>query len=303
MQNGLRSVMPHDVASNGAKGEGACMREYDDAYFESITICNDMMFRDVFGKDIALAQRLLKTVLERPVGEVELLHHAHEMRSDAGARASWFDVYLRTADGAVGNVEMQCYKDYNLPLRVRAHLSAVDRDAWHRGQNYGDLASVAVVFLCTYDPFGDDQRKYTFRRCSAEPESCLLDRQEVVILNTKGTRGEVSEGLALFLRYVAGYHTDEVLADPFVHDVDERVRLLRRNAEWREGFMSLQERIDFERREAERIGEKRGRADERIQTLIGIVRHMMASGLGKPQEALANMGVPEQEWPAVLSKL
>lgn len=295
------------------------MRAHDDEYFDSITIADDMMFRDVFGKDEELARQLLETVLERPIGEVERLYQATEMRSEAGERAVWLDVYLRAKNGEMGNVEMQRYRERSLPLRLRAHLSAMDRDAWSRGDKFKDLKHATTVFICTYDPIGAGLRKYVAHRHLEELDACLVDGQEVVLLNAKGTDGEVSQRLALFLRYVAGYHGEDVMADRFVCAVDSRVRRLGQDSNWREGFMSVQQMIEHECEEsrarglAEGLAEGRakglaegraeGLAEGRLSFRVESVRHIVECQGFTPECALSFIGVPESEWPSVLAAL
>ena len=269
------------------------MRRYDDEYFESIGISNDYMFRAVFGSDIGRASRLLSTVLERPLEGVSYLDDNHELKPSLGSRGSVLDIYVRTSDGGMGNIEMQDYREGALGLRLRAHLSSMDRDALLSGSGYGEAAWTTSVFICTHDQVGNGRRKHTAHWHFEEEDACLITRQEMVILYAGGTWGEVSPGLLAFLRYVSGYTGKDVMQDDFVREVDEAVRAVRRDNTWREGIVTVQEKIDYLCAEAAKEARKQGIDQERGR-FAALLRLVRQGGMSL-EEALDNLEIPEVE--------
>ena len=221
------------------------MARYDDEYFEGIGISNDYIFREVFRRNEGRTARLLSTVLERPVGAVAYLDDNHEVKPSLEAHGNVLDVYVRMDSGALANVEMQDYRERALGLRMRAYLAAIDTDALASGQPRARHAWSTSVFICTMDHVGDGRRKHTAHWRLEEVDACVMTRQEMVILYAGGRRGEVSPQLDAFLRYVAGYTGEDVLDDPFVRELDEAVREVRRDNTWREGFMTVQEKLEI----------------------------------------------------------
>ena len=273
------------------------MAGYDDEYFEGVGICNDYMFREVFRRDPGLAGRLVACVLERPVRPVSYLDDNHELKQTFGAHGSTLDVYVRMDDGSLANVEMQDYRERALALRMRAHLSAMDRDALPAGRDRSLSAWASSVFVCTKDHVGDGRRKHTAHWRLEEVDACVMTRQEMVILYAGGRRGEVSPQLDAFLRYVAGYTGEDVLDDPFVRELDEAVREVRRDNTWREGFVTVQEKLETwynqgleqgasrERERIARLLQARGMSAEEARDLVGVADPRRREAGELPHEA------------------
>ena len=63
-----------------------------------------------------------------------------------------------------------------------------------KGEDYASLKKKFVIFICTYDPFGTGRRVYTFEnRCIEDTSIALGDEATTIILNAKGTVGEVNK--------------------------------------------------------------------------------------------------------------
>ena len=62
-----------------------------------------------------------------------------------------------------------------------------------------------MIFICTYDPFGKGRKVYTLEnRCIEDTSIALGDEATKIILNAKGTVGEVNEELGNVLRNCHG---------------------------------------------------------------------------------------------------
>ena len=69
--------------------------------------------------------------------------------------------------------------------------------------NYKDLKRSFVIFVCTFDLFGEGRHIYTFEnRCIQNTELGLGDDTTKIILNTKGTMDDVSPEMKRLLDYM-----------------------------------------------------------------------------------------------------
>ena len=107
-----------------------------------------------------------------------------------------------------------------------------------------------VIFICTYDPFGQARWVYTFENlCREDPSIALDDGAVKVILNTKGSVGEIGEDLKSLLRYMEGFAPD----DDYTKMLDAAVKEVRSDDKWRREYMVLNEMLI----ENQRLGENR----------------------------------------------
>ena len=118
--------------------------------------------------------------------------------------------------------------------------------------DYSKLKKSFVIFICNYDPFGKERYIYTFEnRCIEEDGLTFGDETLKVIVNTKGTVGEISEGLKEVLVYLdQGIATGE-----YTRQLDEAVRLVKASEERRHEYMVMMIH-DMEVREEGREEEK-----------------------------------------------
>lgn len=60
-----------------------------------------------------------------------------------------------------------------------------------------------VIFLCSFDPYGEEQYIYTFQnRCNENHDILFGDDAIKVVVNTKGTKGDVSPELKETIIYL-----------------------------------------------------------------------------------------------------
>ena len=92
----------------------------------------------------------------------------------------------------------------------------------------------------------------------------LGDEAVKIFLNTKGTADDVSEEMKSLLDYIDG----KVPSDTYTNTLDEEVRRIRQNEDWRVDYMTL----DMKFREKYEEGKQEGREIGKIDTLIQLVR-------------------------------
>ena len=126
--------------------------------------------------------------------------------------------------------------------------------------------------------------------CIEEDDRIRLDDETTkIILNAKGTADDVDKKLKAFLDYVAGKPSD----DEYVKKLDERVKTVKMNKEWRREYMFANQR-DLEnqsigeergirkgRREGRREGMREGRREGRQSVILDMLKN------GKTPEAIS----------------
>ena len=94
-----------------------------------------------------------------------------------------------------------------------------------------------VIFVCTFDLFGEGRHIYTFEnRCIQNLDLGLGDDTTKIILNTKGTMDDVTPEMKKLLDFIDGKEPE----DDFTRELDEAVQSVRKNEKWRLDYMTLQ---------------------------------------------------------------
>ena len=94
-----------------------------------------------------------------------------------------------------------------------------------------------VIFVCTFDLFGQGRHVYTFEnRCVQDLELPLSDDTVKIILNTKGILDDVSIEMKSLLDYIDGKEPE----DEFTRELDDAVNEVRDNEKRRLEYMTLQ---------------------------------------------------------------
>lgn len=149
---------------------------------------------------------------------------------------------------------MQTWKESALGKRSRYYKCNMDLDQLGTGADYKELKKNYVIFICTYDPFGQDSPVYYFQ--SWDIKNCLNigDDAYTIVLNTRCTAEKVPAELKACYEYV----NDPDLKDgsELVRNIDERVRKYN-SQEWRVKRM----RFDELRREQYELGIEKGASD------------------------------------------
>ena len=246
-------------------------------------------------------ERLCKWLLERILNvRIRDIHYPDTEKSidlRLDSKAVRLDVYIEDDAGTVYNIEMQTTKgrDGELPRRTRYYQGMIDMDLLDKGVYYDDLRQTYIIFICTFDLFGRDERIYTFRhRCIELPELELGDGATKIFLNAKGLRGRVDRDLEDFLKFVDGQKAQSELAQ----EMEQEVERVKRQDEMRREYMTLYMEYQKQHRAGIEEGMRRGRAEGRAEgrqagTLHTALRFMRA---GTPLHTAAQIAeVPEDE--------
>ena len=119
------------------------------------------------------------------------------------AKSVRLDVYIEDDNNTVYDLEVQTTNKRNLGKRTRYYQSMMDIRIIEKGQDYKKLKKSFVIFICNYDPFGKNRYIYTFQNhCNEDLSVVLKDEATKIIINTKGTVGNISNELKAVLMYM-----------------------------------------------------------------------------------------------------
>ena len=204
--------------------------------FEELEIRDDFMF-GVIMRNPKYCKPFLETVLNIKIGHIEYPKSQEIIDLSADAKGVRLDVYVEDGKGTVYNIEMQTTIDKNIPKRMRYYQGMIDLNIPEKGEDYRSLKKSFVIFVCTFDLFGQGRHVYTFEnRCVQDLELPLSDDTVKIILNTKGILDDVSIEMKSLLDYIDGKEPE----DDFTKELDDAVNEVRDNEKWRLEYMTLQ---------------------------------------------------------------
>lgn len=158
------------------------------------------------------------------------------------------------------------------------------------GQDYKELKSSIVIFLCTFDLFDQNRSIYTFQLlCREEPKISLMDHRQTIFVNINGSRQDLSPELANFLDYLK---TTEP-TDDFTDRLNSSVKKLRNDFDWRENYMTLEMKLKEQNNAGIKQGREEGKEEGRIQgieegkaeAIMDLIRQKLANGKSTAQIA------------------
>lgn len=230
---------------------------------DALTITDDFIFGVVM-RDPKKCKPLLEMILGVTINKIEYLEPQKSIAERYESKSIRLDVYVADDAGTVYDVEIQTESKKSLPKRTRYYQGMIDLHILEKGEDYASLKKSFVIFICTYDPFGKGRRVYTFEnRCIEDTSIALGDEAKKIILNVKGTVGEVNEELGNVLSYMDGSAPNS----EYTRALDKAVEEIRSDEKWRREYMVLnemirsRERLAEHRRSVAQIRKFRGRFD------------------------------------------
>ena len=210
--------------------------------------------RILFGRDF----KNLNIVTQKSYGGLDTAYH--------GAR---LDVYIEEGDevevdstnvSAIYDIEPDKNnkkKDIDaIPQRTRFYHAIIDRRCLKSGQSYDRLKKVFVIFICPYDPFGDDRMIYTIRnQCVENPELPYDDGARTIFLYTKGKKGRDNESLSQLLDYMENTTRENAVTEE-LEDIQEMVDVVKEDEEVTVAYMKGFERDQMFLEEGKELGRK-----------------------------------------------
>lgn len=245
--------------------------------FQELAFSDAFMFAAAM-EDPELCQGVIERVLGIPVKEVRV-HVERSILLNSDYRGIRMDVHADDENSTVYNVEMQTGNKGNLPKRSRFNQSQMDVATLAPRQDVNQLPVNYIIFICTFDPFGDGLYRYTFTNRCQETGVILGDETCKVFLNTKGNKPNgVSRELIDFLNAVEAADIKVINPkDNLLSKLGDRISYLKRSRSMEEQYMLFGEMLDDERREGVLEGLQSGQKMGQTQ-MLSLITAMTAAG-------------------------
>ena len=248
------------------------MRRHID--FDKIGITDDVMFCTVLSNSED-CREFLQRILGIEIEEIVVVGTQVSMKSNFHAKGVRLDVYAKDKKGNAYDIEMQTTKMRELPLRIRYYHSEMDSYQIAAGEKYGNLKHSIVIFVCNFDLFAKNRSVYTFESiCREDTEIHLQDKRKTIFININGSR----EGVPKELAHLLDYLKTKTPTDGFTERLEQRVVEIRRDTEWRDGYMTLEMKMDEKYEQGLEEGLTKGIEQGYDERLYDLIRKKLEKG-------------------------
>ena len=252
------------------------------------------MFQEVL-KNKELCKYLIEKILHIQIKDIRyLIEERHINSARISSKSIRLDVYVENQEGTVLDIEMQVTGEKStvnvgkdeaavikgLPLRTRYYQSLISMDMLKRGMKYRELCKSYVIFICTFDPFGEGLPMYHFTyRCKEDMQLEMGDLTENIYLNAKAAEKTEDPALADFLSYVDSGKA----GSKFTQAIDAETKRVRSDQDWRERFVTWEMDLAIIQEDAE----KKGRLEGEKKKALAIAKALKDDGM--PNEKIAKV--------------
>ena len=248
------------------------MRRHID--FDKIGITDDVMFCTVLSNSED-CREFLQRILGIEIEEIVVVGTQVSMKSNFHAKGVRLDVYAKDKKGNAYDIEMQTTKMRELPLRSRYYHSEMDSYQIAAGEKYGNLKHSIVIFVCNFDLFAKNRSVYTFESiCREDTEIHLQDKRKTIFIDINGSR----EGVPKELAHLLDYLKTKTPTDGFTERLEQRVVEIRRDTEWRDGYMTLEMKMDEKYEQGLEEGLTKGIEQGYDERLYDLIRKKLEKG-------------------------
>ena len=239
--------------------------------FANLTIQSDFIFKKVMSRK-RICKHLLEELLQIEIADINYIEAEKTLEPEYTSRGIRLDIIVADDKNTHYNLEMQVKNNKNpdtdtyvLPKRSRYYQALLDIDLLQKGQPYDLLPPTFIIFICVFDFFEQGNYVYTFKKCCLENlELELPDEATTMILNTKGTHGDISKDIKSFYDYV----NNHIVTTEFTKQIDDEISYLKLDTKVRREFMLMEARLLDERREGIAEGKDIGFAEGKDVGLV-----------------------------------
>lgn len=247
-------------------------------------ISNNLVFTKVMTDNKDLCIRVVERMLGLEIADIEYVHVEHKLPS-ISSRSVQLDVVLK-ATGKIINLEMQTYDHGDIGRRMRVHRSLMDATQIRKGTVYQGIEDNYVIFICTFDPFGEGRARYTFGTVCEENKGLRLDDGAVgLVYNASGDLSQVEGHTAELLKYILTNNDDT--DDDLTRDLARAVEVASASEELKMGIQTWEQEMTDRYNYGVRIGKEEG-----LQEGLQAGREEGASRMTALFAAMACAGVP-----------
>ena len=256
--------------------------------FEELTFADDFMFCKAMEHE-PICKEFLEMLFSAQIDKIVYLSTQNNVTASSGAKTVRLDVLVKDKHGTSYDIEMQVGNEYNIPKRMRYYQSVLDVAFLDKGYSYKALNNSIIIFVCLFDPIGNNRAVYTFENICVEDKTIpLQDGTKKIILNANAFNTAGSKDLQGFLQYVK---TGKVTTE-YTGRIEQMIQTVKRNEQLRQEYHILPAAL----MDAFDEGEDRGSRQAKLETAKilkqfgdSIQKIMQATGLSKEEvEAINN---------------
>ncbi len=270
--------------------------------FDDLTFADHYIFEKVLHENQEICKELLERLIKIKIDHIEYPEIEKTISPYYETKGVRLDVYVKDSD-KVFDIELQNALDDDLSLRTRFYQSMIDTDNLLKGQDYSELPTSFIIFICKYDPIGANFPIYTFEnRCTENPEILLKDKSIKKFYNATAYKQEKDVAISAFLEYICNQKT----VDDFTSKIDSFVQKIKQQEVNRKEYqaMNLHDRDNFMRGKKEGLvqgyasgvsaGISQGEQQAKIETAknflqMGISIEQIAQGTGLSIDTIKNL--------------
>lgn len=255
--------------------------------WENATIANNFIFYKVMHNNPDVCQELLEILLEFKIERIEMSQE-EEINVDFGSKGIRMDVYAKDSDGQKAyNIELQAKDTKELPERASYYQGVMDVDLLKSGQDYKDLKTTFIVFICVDDIFEKGLAKYTFENlCVEDPKIKMSDRAYKYFFISQNCDKLLDEEQKAFLKMVYNNKSSNAFTDKVKKLVDNA----KRNTQWRKQFMDWEREKTYSfNRGLEQGAQQKALEDARNLLNEGVAPEVISRCVGLPLEQVLDL--------------
>ena len=233
--------------------------------YDELDFTDDFLFCHILMKNEELCKELAELITNRKIRRILSIEGQKTIRPTRDGKGVRFDVYFEDDENVVYDIEMQTTRKKNLPKRSRYYQGMIDLNITSKGKDYNELKESYIIFICTFDVFGDDRHIYTFENVCIENSNVRLgDGVHKIFLCANSKKDDCSPKLKEFLDYFA----NKIPSGEFSRKLDDAVEESKKEKKWRQSYMTLQEKYREKYQE--------GQDDGRESTIVLLVSKLLS---------------------------
>jgi len=269
--------------------------------WEQATIANNYIFYKVMHENPDICKELLEILLEMKIDRIEI-YQEKELLAEFGKKGIRMDVYARGMDKSF-DLEIQACDTGELPERARYYQGLMDTTQLESGQDFKNLNSSYIIFICIPDIFKKGLGKYTFENlCLENPEIKLNDRAYKYFFIARNYDKLLNEQQKAFMKCMLSNESSST----FTEKIIRMVKNAKLNTQWRNSFMEFERQLAYSFREGKAEGMELGKAEGRDEKAVeasieflrkGIAPEIIAECVKLPLERVLELekGVKKEE--------
>ena len=231
--------------------------------WEQATIANNFIFYKVMHENPDVCKELLEILLEMKIDRIEI-YQEKELLAEFGKKGIRMDVYARGKDKSF-DLEIQACDTGELPERARYYQGLMDTTQLESGQDFKNLNSSYIIFICIPDIFKKGLGKYTFENlCLENPEIKLNDRAYKYFFIARNYDKLLNEQQKAFMKCMLSNESSST----FTEKIIRMVKNAKLNTQWRNSFMEFERQLAYSFRE----GKAEGRDEKAVEDSIEFLR-------------------------------